>query len=98
MKFLKTPVAMTVALCVSSGAFAQQAIDTITVTASPIIESNQVDNFSGFVTQVTDAQIKDLGALDLAAALRMTPGVQISRYKKSVRIAVARAAMSTSAV
>ncbi len=82
MKFLKTPVAMTVALCVSSGAFAQQAIDTITVTASPIIESNQVDNFSGFVTQVTDAQIKDLGALDLAAALRMTPGVQISRYNE----------------
>jgi outer membrane cobalamin receptor len=82
MKFLKNPVAMTVALCVSSGAFAQQAIDTITVTASPIIESNQVDNFSGFSTQVTDAQIKDLGALDLAAALRMTPGVQISRYNE----------------
>jgi iron complex outermembrane receptor protein len=82
MKFLKTPIAMTVAMCVTSGAFAQQALDTITVTASPIIESNQVDNFSGFSTQVTDAQIKDLGALDLAAALRMTPGVQISRYNE----------------
>ncbi len=82
MKFLKTPIAMTVAMCVTSGAFAQQALDTITVTASPIIESNQVDNFSGFTTQVTDAQIKDLGALDLAAALRMTPGVQISRYNE----------------
>lgn len=82
MKFFKTPIAMTVAMCVTGGAFAQQTLDTVTVTASPIIESNNVDDFSGFSTNVTDAQIKDLGALDLAAALRMTPGVQISRYNE----------------
>lgn len=82
MKFLKTPIAMTVAMCVAGGAFAQQAIDTVTVTASPIIESNNVDSFASFSTKVTDSQIKDLGALDLTAALRMTPGVQISRFNE----------------
>lgn len=82
MKFLKTPIAMTVAMCVAGGAFAQQAIDTVTVTASPIIDSNNVDNFANFATKVSDSQIKDLGALDLVTALRMTPGVQISRYNE----------------
>lgn len=73
---------MTVVMCLAGGAFAQQAIETVTVTASPIIESNNIDAFGGFSTKVTDSQIKDLGALDLAAALRMTPGVQISRYNE----------------
>lgn len=73
---------MTVAMCLAGGAFAQQAIDTVTVTASPIIESNNVDSFASFSTKVTDSQIKDLGALDLTAALRMTPGVQISRFNE----------------
>jgi iron complex outermembrane receptor protein len=52
------------------------------VVASPIIEANQVDGFAGFSTQATQAQIRELGALDLAAALRMTPGVQMSRYNE----------------
>lgn len=82
MKFSKTQIAMIVAICCVGSAYAQQAMDTVTVTASPIIESNKVDAYSNFSTQVTDAQIKDLGALDLAAALRMTPGVQISRYNE----------------
>ena len=56
--------------------------DAVVVTGSPIIEANKVDNFSMLSTTVTDSQIKDLGALDLAAALRMTPGVQISRYNE----------------
>jgi outer membrane cobalamin receptor len=82
MKKLKlTPVAA-VSLLIASNAFAQQSVETITVTASPIIESNNVDAFSGFSTRVGESQIKDLGALDLAAALRMTPGVQISRYNE----------------
>ncbi len=82
MKKLKlTPVAA-VSLLIASNAFAQQSVNTITVTASPIIESNNVDAFSSFSTRVTDTQIKDLGALDLTAALRMTPGLQISRYNE----------------
>ena len=83
-KFNLTPIAA-VTLMLSVSAFAQvsmQTLPAVIVTASPIIESNNVDGFSGFSTKVTDAQIKNLGALDLAAALRMTPGVQISRYNE----------------
>jgi len=50
------------------------------VTANPIVEDNTVDPYSSFSTTVTTAQVKDLAALDLADTLRMTPGVQISRY------------------
>ena len=83
-KFNLTPIAA-VTLMLSVSAFAQvsmQTLPAVIVTASPIIESNNIDGFSGFSTKVTDAQIKNLGALDLAAALRMTPGVQISRYNE----------------
>lgn len=77
-----------IAACVfaACNAMAQQKAalqtDAVVVTGSPIIESNNVDGFSMLSTKVTDTQIKDLGALDLAAALRMTPGVQISRYNE----------------
>ena len=74
-KFNLTPIAA-VTLMFSVSTFAQvsmQTLPAVIVTASPIIESNNVDGFSGFSTKVTDVQIKDLGALDLAAALRMTP-------------------------
>lgn len=81
-----SPIAAAI-LMLGANAFAQQApttsLPTVVVTGGPIIESNNVDGFSGFSTRVTDSQIKDLGALDLAAALRMTPGVQISRYNEA---------------
>lgn len=81
-KFNLKPIAA-VALSIGSTAYAQTtALPDIIVTGSPIIESNNVDEFSGFTTRVTESQIKDLGALDLAAALRMAPGVQISRYNE----------------
>ena len=84
-KFGVTPIAA-VTLMLGGSAFAQQVstqtLPKVVITASPIIDSNNVDGFSGFSTKVTDAQIKDLGALDLASALRMTPGVQISRYNE----------------
>ncbi len=54
----------------------------VTVQASPIIDSNNLDEYAGYTTRVSESQIKDLGALDLAASLRMTPGVQISRYNE----------------
>jgi outer membrane cobalamin receptor len=77
-----------IAACVlaACNAMAQQkaALQTeaVVVTGSPIIESNNVSSFSTLSTAVTDTQVRDLGALDLAAALRMTPGVQISRYNE----------------
>jgi outer membrane cobalamin receptor len=82
-KFNLKPVSA-VALLACTVVHAQQAtsLPDIVVTGSPIIESNNLDTFSGFSTRVTESQIKDLGALDLAAALRMTPGVQISRYNE----------------
>lgn len=82
-KFNLKPIAA-LALVTCAAAHAQQTapMPGVVVTGSPIIESNNLDAFSGFSTRVTDSQIKDLGALDLAAALRMTPGVQISRYNE----------------
>jgi iron complex outermembrane receptor protein len=60
----------------------EQTLKEVVITASPVIESNQIDGFSSYSTSVGSEQIKDLGALDLAAGLRMTPGVQISRYNE----------------
>lgn len=79
---LKSVAAVALATCATAHAQQVPAFPAVVVTGSPIIESNNLDTFSGFSTRVTDSQIKDLGALDLAAALRMTPGVQISRYNE----------------
>lgn len=59
---------------------AAHALDPLRVTATPIIEGNEVDRYAGQSTLVTDQQIRDLNAQELAAALRRTPGVTISRY------------------
>jgi outer membrane cobalamin receptor len=73
-------------LFLNPNAFAADAAEpeapTVVVTASPVIDTNAVDDFAVLTTRVTEAQIRDAGALDLAAALRMTPGVQISRYNE----------------
>ena len=82
-KFNLNPISA-LALLACTVVHAQQAtsLPDVVVTGNPIIESNNLDQFSGFSTRVSESQIKDLGALDLAAALRMTPGVQISRYNE----------------
>jgi iron complex outermembrane receptor protein len=59
---------------------ASVTLPAITVTSSPIIENNSVDNFSSYSTTVTENQLRDQNAVDLASALRHTPGVEISRY------------------
>ena len=79
---LKPIAAVAVIVCTVTQAQQTAALPDIVVIGNPIIESNNVDIFSGYSTRVTESQIKDLGALDLAAALRMTPGVQISRYNE----------------
>ncbi len=56
-----------------------QIRESVTV-ASPVIDANPVDAFGGVSTTVSDAQVRDLNALDLASALRRTPGVTISRF------------------
>ncbi len=53
---------------------------TVRVVGSPVIEGNRVDAFGTLTTVVTDRQILDLNAVDVASALRRTPGVTISRF------------------
>lgn len=79
---LLSPIALALASLLPSSFAMAQTNDNLVVTASPILESNSVDGFSGYSSRVGESQIKELGALDLAAALRMAPGVQISRYNE----------------
>ena len=55
-------------------------MEEVVVTASPIIEGNRVNSFGGSSTVVTEEQIADLNAQDLPSALRLVPGVVISRH------------------
>ncbi|NCC24929.1 MAG: TonB-dependent receptor [Deltaproteobacteria bacterium] len=55
-------------------------LEEMVVTAPPIIEGNIIDRYAAPRTIVTESQIKDLNAQDLATALRTTPGVTISRF------------------
>ncbi len=55
-------------------------MDEVVVTAPPIIEGNRVSDFGSSSTVVTKEQITDLNAQDLPSALRLTPGVVISRH------------------
>ncbi len=55
-------------------------LEKITITETPIIEGNKIDRYSSQKTTVTEKQIEDLNAQDLGTALRMAPGVNISRY------------------
>lgn len=54
--------------------------EEVRVVAPPILEGDRVTPFATVVTTVTARQVEELGAGDLAAALRRVPGVTISRY------------------
>ncbi len=53
---------------------------SVDVNAPPILEGSSVDRYGSLVSTVSDRQISDLYAQDLASALRRVPGVVISRY------------------
>lgn len=55
-------------------------LEELKVVSSPIIEGNLTDRYAGQKTQVSEEQIEKLNVQDLTAALRKTPGVNISRY------------------
>jgi len=79
----KSPIAMAIAgvSLLSNLVMAQsQSLPEVTVTASPVIDSNKTDRFGSYSTTVSDDQVQDLNAIDLASALRRTPGVSISRF------------------
>jgi len=50
------------------------------VLANPVIEENHLDSFSSISSVITEDQLRDQNAIDLASALRRTPGVQITRF------------------
>lgn len=54
--------------------------NTITVVGVPIIEENIIDAFSSTSALISEQQIRDQNAIDLASALRTVPSVQISRF------------------
>jgi len=59
-----------------AGRFTQE----VKVVAPPIVEGDRVTPFATQVSSVSDRQVDDLNAGDLANALRRMPGVTISRY------------------
>jgi outer membrane cobalamin receptor len=54
-------------------------LEEVVVVASPITEGNQVNRLGSQVSTVTEEQISDLNAQDFQSAVRMVPGVIISR-------------------
>jgi len=70
--------------CPASGQEPKETLrlDPVEVVSTPVIEGNQVDRYGSLTTEVTESQIEDLNAQDLGTALRMSPGVTISRYNK----------------
>lgn len=57
-----------------------QSLPPVRVSASPVVGEDSVDRFGALRTRVGKDQIRDLDAIDLAAALRRVPGVTISRW------------------
>ncbi len=55
-------------------------LSPLDVIANPVIEENHLDLFSSISSVVTEDQLRDQNAVDLASALRRTPGVQITRF------------------
>ena len=55
-------------------------LDELLVVAPPVIEGNQVNRLGSASTVVSERQIEDLNAQDLPQAVRMVPGVVISRF------------------
>ena len=80
MKNNKIALAVFLAFSGHANAEINMVTPDVVVTANPLIESIDVDAYSSTSALVTDKQIKDLNAVDIASALRTTPGVQISRF------------------
>ena len=55
-------------------------IDTVEVTSTPIMAEQDVTLYGGVTASVGRRQLEDLYANDLPSALRLLPGVTISRY------------------
>jgi iron complex outermembrane receptor protein len=74
-------ITLAVILSYGSVSYAEElTTPVVEVASNPIIESVDIDAYSSTSSIITDKQIRDLNAVDIASALRTTPGVQISRF------------------
>ncbi|MBI3100745.1 MAG: TonB-dependent receptor [Burkholderiales bacterium] len=74
-------LALAVSLAFTGGAGAQTVtLPAVSVSAPPVIEEVNIDRFSSTSAIVTNEQLRDQNAVDIASALRHTPGVQIQRF------------------
>ncbi|MBK9521480.1 MAG: TonB-dependent receptor [Rhodocyclaceae bacterium] len=81
MKLQQRTLGLAITLAFAGSANAQTTDQAqVVVTAHPIIEEVRIDDFSSVSAVVTEDQLRDQNAVDIASALRRTPGVQISRY------------------
>ena len=83
MKSNPQKLALAMSVAFAGGAWAQTGatvLPPLVVTARPVIEEVKIDAYSSTTAVVTDDQLRDQNAVDLAAAMRRTPGVQVSRY------------------
>ncbi|MES2522294.1 MAG: TonB-dependent receptor plug domain-containing protein [Gemmatimonadota bacterium] len=75
------PVVVALLLCPVARLHAQVAtLPPVRVSAPPVIQGDSIDRYGALRTTVGADQIRDLDAIDLAAALRRVPGVTISRW------------------
>ncbi|MGD9824604.1 TonB-dependent receptor [Desulfobacter sp.] len=78
--FLAAPPPLSMAGEADDDAAGATVLEDITITDRPIIQGNQTDIYGSTKTVITQEQINDLNAQDLETALRMTPGVSMSRF------------------
>jgi len=83
-KQLAYSITLAIAVIGSQAALAEDELayqlSPLDVIANPVIEENHLDLYSSISSVITEDQLRDQNALDLASALRRTPGVQITRF------------------
>ncbi len=77
---VKTPIALALLVLAATAQAQTGSLQPVVVTAHPVVEEISLDAFSANSALVGQDQLRDQNAVDLASALRRTPGVQISRY------------------
>ena len=80
MKIKKITLAVFLTITASAEAATDVFAPKVPVTSKPILEEIVVDEYSSVSAVTTEDQLRDQNALDLASALRRTPGIEISRY------------------
>lgn len=80
MKPIPKPLALCITALFVTSAHAETELPALDIVASPIVESIGLDSHAAVSAVVGEDQLRDENAVDIASALRRTPGVQISRF------------------